>query len=233
MKKRRIVALLIAALLTGMAGTVAAQSVGGGVSVWIPESLSLTGVGSVSVETAAGSSVSMGDFLSFPFGVVYNQVYALMPEIDGTVGAAPWFYADTVTGFLMAKLRLPAGPVYLDAFGGLAGFWNATLRPLTKTIERAAAPENRLYSFEAPPAVTGGRFGWGWQAGGGIGVRIDRITVDLNVTYRTVRSDATITGTYSEIDTGAGTVTTGLPYEQPLGIRLAGLSVGIDASFDL
>ena len=231
MSRKNVLAVLMVVMMIVGAGSVAAQSVGGGVSVWLPESSYLVDEGSLGVETALGTSFSMGDLLSLPLGVVINPVYALMPEIDGTVGDSPWFYADTISTFLMAQLRLPVGPIYFDAFGGVAGFWNATLRPLVKNIEQDIAAADHIYTFEGAPTITDGRFGWGWQAGGGIGVRIDQISVDLNVTYRLMRADATIGGTYADVDTAGPTATLGNDYEQAMKIRLGGFSIGINGSF--
>ena len=219
---------MVVALCVAAAAPVAAQSVGGGVSVFVPEALYLADDGSVGVETAIGSSLGLGGILSIPFGLVYNKVYALLPETGGQAGGSPWFFADTLTGFVNAKARLPIGPVYVDVFGGVGGFWNMKLVPLVKNIETDIAPADSLYSFEKPLQVDDGRLGWGWQAGGGVGVRVDRISVDLNVTYRLYRADATLSGTYSEVN-GA----TGQSWEQALKIRLGGFSVGIDGSLAL
>jgi hypothetical protein len=221
--------LVAAALLIAAVSPVAAQSVGGGVSVFVPESMYWAGEGSVGVETALGSSLGLGDILSLPFGVVYNKVYALMREIDGQVGGSPWFFSDTLSGHLMLKARLPVGPVYFDLFGGLGGFWAITLEPLVKNIETNSAPADHIYTFEEPLVIDGGRFGWGWQAGAGIGVKIDQISVDVNATYRLYRADATLRGTYSDVF--SSTVTTGNDFLQALKIRLAGFSIGIDGSF--
>jgi len=232
MSRNMVPTVLMIVMIFAVGGTVAAQSVGGGVSVWLPESSYLVDEGSLGVETALGTSLGMGDLLSLPLGIVINPVYALMPEIDGTVGDSPWFYADTISAFLMAQLRLPVGPIYFDAFGGVAGFWNATLRPLTKNIEQDIAPAEHIWTFEGAPTITDGRFGWGWQAGTGIGVRIDQISVDLNVTYRLMRADATISGTYADVDTaGDGSVLLDQLYEQAMKIRLGGFSIGINGSF--
>lgn len=226
---KRTAAIVLLVLVA--AAPIAAQSVGGGLSFWLPESQYLTGEGSVGVETALGSSLGLGEFLSLPFGLVYSQVYGLMPEIEGTLGELPWFYADSIALFLMGKVRLPMGPVYVDAFGGVNGVWHAGLRPLTKNIEADIAATDRLYTFQDAIGVEGGTLGWGWQAGGALGVTIDQISVDLNVTYRLINTPATITGTYSDVDPAAGTVTVDNSYSQELNLRLAGLSIGIDASF--
>ena len=225
-------AVTVVVLAAGVVVPAAAQSVGGGVSVWVPESAWVAGNGSVGVETAFGSSLGLGDVLSLPFGVVYDQVFAQLPETDGTVGGSPWFYSDTLIGYLMASARVGAGPVYVDLFGGLAGHWNARLVPLEKQIERDIAPSGRVVTFEEPIQVDGGRVGWGWLAGGGVGMTFDQISVDLNVTYRLLKADAVLSGTYSSVDVAGGTVDTGVAWNpSSVRLRLAGLAIGINASY--
>ncbi len=229
MRVHRVAAAAVIVMWVGVV-PLTAQSVGGGISVWVPESIPLAQQGSVGVETALGSSLSLGDTLSLPFGVVYNKVYALMPEIDGAVGSSPWFFADTLTAHLMMKARLPVGPLYLEVFGGVGGLWNATIEPLEKSIEREIAPEGHLYSFEEPLEVTGGRFGWGWQAGSAVGVKVDRFSVGLSVTYRLLRTDAELSGTYTDV---FGETVVNRAYTQDLRIRFGGFSIGINGSYEL
>lgn len=230
MKRKGIVLI---ALALSVVTPATAQNVGGGVSLWLPESAYLANDGSLGVETALGSSIGFGELLSAPFGLVYNQVYALMAERSDGVAARPWFYADTLMPFLMAKVRIPIAIAYVDAFGGLVGLWNMTVKPLTKNIEGDIAAAGRLFSFEDALTVDGGRFGWGWQVGGAVGVRIDSISVDLNVTYRLARADAMVGGTYSSVDVAGGTVTPGQSFSEAIRLRLAGFSIGIDASIEL
>ncbi len=228
MKRSAVVVLLVAMI----AAASSAQSVGGGLSFWVPESMYQQNEGSLGVESALGSSIGFGEIISAPFGLAFAQVYGLMPEIDGTVGDSPWFYADTALAFLMLKARLPLGVLYVDAFAGINGVWNMTLRPLTKNIENDIAPANHLYSFEESVNIDGGQFGWGWQAGAGIGVNIGQISVDLNVTYRLVRSEVTLDGSYSDVTIGGGTVQ-GESFSEELKARMGGFSIGIDGSFEL
>lgn len=230
MKVKGIVVLVLALVIAGPAF---GQSVGGGVSLWLPESAWRADDGSLGVETALGTSIAFGEFLSAPFGLVYNQVFALMAERSGELTATPWFYADTLLPFLMAKVRVPIGIAYVDAFGGVVGLWNMTVKPLTKNIEGDVATAGQLFSFEDALTVEGGRLGWGWQVGGAVGVRIDAISVDLNVTYRLARADATVSGSYSSVDVAGGSVITGQSFGEAIRLRLAGFSIGIDAGIEL
>ena len=232
--RRRCRYLWPAALVLALAvvAPVASQNVGGGVSFWVPESLYLGRGGSVGVESALGSSVGLGDVVSLPFGIAYNKVYGLLPEgaIAGTT-PSPWFVSDSILGYVMVKARVGLGPLYVDLFGGGAGVWNATLLPLTKNIEGDLAAVSELLSFAGGPTVEGGRLGWGWQAGGGIGTTIGPASVDLNVTFRSVKSPASISGTYFSGDPAGPALTGPDPYgPESFVLRLTGLSIGIDAS---
>lgn len=72
MQRTAIIGLV---LVLGFAVPVAAQSVGGGLSFWVPESLYLGRGGSVGVESAIGSSLGFGEVITVPFGIAYNKVY--------------------------------------------------------------------------------------------------------------------------------------------------------------
>ncbi len=235
--KRTKTICLVTMFALGLTIPLAAQSVGGGLSFWVPESLYLGRGGSVGIESALGSSVGFGDMISLPFGIAYNKVYGLLPEGAGAgIGTEPppWFIADTLLGFAMAKIRLPIGPLYVEAFGGGAGVWNMTLVPMIGNIESEIASAGQVWAFSAPPVIDGGRFGWGWQAGGAIGMSIGPISVDLNVTYRVVKSPATVSGSYYSIDTSGLTVSGPLSYgPEDVLIRLAGINVGIDVSYEM
>ncbi|MCK4515560.1 MAG: hypothetical protein KAU31_09900 [Spirochaetaceae bacterium] len=234
MKRTKIICLVILFAL-GFTMPLAAQSLGGGLSFWVPESLYLGRGGSVGIESALGSGVGFSDMITLPFGIAYNKVYGLLPE--GTaIGSEPppWFIADTLLGFVMVKVRLPIGRLYVDAFGGGAGVWNMTLVPLTGNIESEIAGAGQTVTFTETPTIEGGQFGWGWQAGGAIGAKIGPVSVDLNVTYRTVKTAATVSGDYYLIDTSGPAVSGPLSYgPESIFIRLAGFNVGIDVSFEM
>ena len=232
MRKRFVLAVILAA-----SGIVAAnaQSVGGGVSVWVPESLYLDRGGSVGVETALGSSVGLGSILSLPFGVVYNKVYGLLPESAEGLPTAPrpWFVADTFVLHASLMVTVPIGPLYAKAFGGGAGGWNATLVPLVGNIAADLAADGQLVVFDGGmPTITDGRWGYGWIAGGAVGITIDQIAIDLNATYRLLRYDVTVAGDVFRIDAESGAFIADEPVSIPnLVARLAGVSIGINARF--
>lgn len=234
MKRTMIIGLVILFAL-GLTLPLAAQNVGGGLSFWVPESLYLGRGGSVGVESALGSSVGLGDFASLPFGIAYNKVYGLLPEGNGVgTEASPWFVADTLLGFVMAEVRFSVGPLYVEAFGGGAGVWNMVLVPLTANIESEIAGAGETVTFDGSAAIDGGRFGWGWQAGGAIGAKIGPVSVDLNVTYRSIKSSASVSGEIYSIDEAGLTVIGPSDYDSgSIFIRLVGFNVGIDVSFEM
>lgn len=213
----------------------ATQSFGGGLSFWLPESLYLTGDGSVGVESALETSFGLGEFLSFPIGLSYNQVYAMLAEFpDATTSNAPWFYADSMVVHLMGKAHIALGPLYIDAFGGgAAGLNFGGLKPLTTNIENTIAASGEYWKFSASPTIEGGAFGYGWVAGGGIGMTFGQISVDLNATYRLLRYEVSVSGDYVASD-GSSFLGTGA-YDSPAALkaRLGGISFGINGAFSM
>lgn len=229
--KRRAVAALVLGLVSVLA--VPAFEASGGVSVFVPESLYSAGDGSLSVETGLGTGMSIGEIASIPIRIAYNQVYGLMPESEA-LGAqdAPWFYADSLLGSIQLKLRIPITKFYVDVFGGGAANWMPGLKPLTKNIEESVAAVtsgvDRL-SFTEFDYDAG--LGFGWLAGGGFGVRIDAISVDLSITFITVSSPLEVSGAYYGVPGGSTAET----YEGPedLKLRLRGLTVGVRGGISL
>lgn len=213
------------------------QEFGGGVSVFIPESLYEFDDGSISIETSFETSMSISDHLSMPLGFAYNQVYGLVVRDDGSadyVVSSPWFYADSFAPYLNVKARLPFGDLYFDLFGGVLGNWNITMRPLTSNIERdisAADEDGRRLVFDDTPDVSTG-FGIGYNAGVGIGLRTGFGAIELSGTFRNASAGADISGDARWIpagDSGADPVEN---YEvENVRVRLRGISLGASARF--
>lgn len=234
------------AFYVGAVAPVNAQSVGGGISVFVPWDMFQGETGSVAFEQSLETSFGFGDFLTFPIGFSYAQVYGLSGygnEVGGSDFSSddPWFYADSIMPYLLAKVTIPAGPVYFEVFGGGAVNWNFSLRPFENQIARDLRDAGAISSpAEASVSVDDLEFerglGWGWLAGAGFGVTIDQISVGLSATYRHVRHDLTLTGNAFD-SAGSGTEefdssADGFPVED-LHLLLRGISFGIGGSFHL
>lgn len=239
--------LLVLTLLLVAAGTLSAQSFGGGISVFVPWDMLEGETGSISFETSLETSLGLGDYLSIPVGFSYNQVYGMgavgtLSDISTDPDAAletsgPWFYADSLLPYLLLKANVPLGPVYLDLYGGGALNYNFSLRPFTDRISRDLQATGAFGASPGTAAITDitidSGIGWGWIAGAGFGVQIDQIRVGLDVSYRYVVHPLTVTADYvTSSGTGVSTVEAD-QYVDQLRAVLQGLSIGIGGSFSM
>jgi hypothetical protein len=169
-----------------------------------------------------------------PIGVAYDKVYALLPEGDEvTAQARPWFVSDSLLGSAMVMAHVPFGPMFVRGFGGILGVWHMALDVLSGNVQMDLARTGETVGSRSL-SVDGGRFGWGWQAGGAVGVSIGPISVDLNVTYRLARSQAQVSGEYYVVDESGPSVSGPLTYgPTAISIRFAGLSVGVDVRYQM
>ncbi len=146
---------------------------GGGYSVFIPESLYRYHQGGISFETSLGWKIGLSKYLSIPVGVTYDKIDGLMVSGTGTPAATqPWFIADSIMPYAMLQLHLPIGIFYVNFFGGGALNWNATLTPLGQNIESYLATQagsNNGVSFTSPTYANS--LGFGWLAGAGADAR--------------------------------------------------------------
>ena len=171
--------LVILVLLFVMAGPTFTQSVGGGISFFVPETLYFDGDGTVAFEQGLSTSIGFGSFLSIPIGFTYHASDGYRLEgtgLNSVVG--PTLYGDIIAPYIQAKIRIPLGMLYIDGFaGGMAGY-AFSLKP-TGNFQKAFGADFVLESYEFNR-----KFGYGWLAGGALGVRIGAIAVDLGVSYR-------------------------------------------------
>lgn len=214
---------------------VAAETFSLGVPFWVPESLYLNGSGSVVFEPAFGFRIDITDFLWVPIAVAVDHLYPARPQGDGLPeNPRPWLQVNSVLPSAMLMVRLPLGRLYFDFFGGGALLWNVTANPAVKNIELDIAAADHTYSFTDDVVIDGGRYGWGWLAGGGFGMAFDKFSVGLSATYRVATSEATVTGNYFDINDIAGTVTGPHLYDSgPITLRFAGIIVGIEATVEM
>ncbi len=233
-----VVSVVLVLLFAGALASVSAQAVGGGISVFVPTDMFQGKTGSISFETSMETALGLGDYLSIPVGVAYNQVYgsAGTGELDNgekVHPSGPWFYSDSLLTYLLAQVHIPVGPVYMDIFGGGAANWNISLRPLSDRIARD------LQDAGAFDATTSGTvavtdlnlesgLGYGWVAGASLGVRIDMISIGVTAAYRHVLHDLEISGTYFRPNEAEGDFTI-----DELQVLMSGVSIGINGSIEL
>lgn len=238
-------------LLIGAIGAVAllpAQEVGGGISFFLPLSTFEQQEGSLSVETALETSLGLGPVLSLPFGITYNQVWGLTPRGNDGSGdsidvSAPWFYADALSPYLMILVRLPAGPVFLDLYGGGIINFNLTLRPLNgamvedfeKLREANGGGGSEIVGVNDLSVDSG--VGYGFLAGAGVGMRFPPVRIVLSGTYRHIIHPLTISGTYYDRNGDSDAFSTddsASPlYIEDLELLLRGIALGINASVEM
>lgn len=202
------------------------MSAGTGFSVFVPESLYLYGDGSVSMEQSLQFSLGLTDIISVPIGVTYNTNYGLMVNNEPDVSGA-WFYSDSIMPYILVKAHIPVGKVYFEFFGGGAVNYNFTLRPLEGNIEEdLSVGGNQAVilddSLEFEKSV-----GFGYLAGGSIGVTFGDISVDITVQYRSIWHKLNFSGEFHP----ASGVSPGQKFESDANLIMRGLSIGLGGSF--
>lgn len=216
------------------------QSAGGGLSFFFPESL-LDGSGSVSKEAGLSTSISLGEYLSVPVGVTYIKASGFMPydnsgedeslqQIDDTI----WYTADTFIPFLHLKTHVPLGPVYVEAFGGIAGAWIVAPQTFDGAVGRYYGNQAEgfdYYIFEN--LETEIAFGLGYQIGGTVGFQIDAISVGIDAVLTDIRAETTLTSNdYYEVKVSnqEGTAQSS-DFEETFTSRLRGISIGLSGAY--
>ncbi|MFP4301321.1 MAG: hypothetical protein ACLFQZ_04775 [Spirochaetaceae bacterium] len=247
MKANRFLLLLLIGAIVAVT-VLPAQEVGGGISLFLPLSTFEHQEGSLSVETALESTIGLGPVLSLPFGIAYNQVWGLTPRGDDGTGdpidvSAPWFYADALSPYLMVLVRVPAGPLFLDLYGGGVVNFNLTLRPLQgamledfETLRQANGGEGSEIVGIDDLSVDSG-VGYGFLAGAGVGMRFPPVRIVLSGTYRHLMHPLIVSGNYYDRDGDSypfSTDDSGSPlYIEELELLLRGVAIGINASVEM
>ena len=163
------------------------------------------------------TSFGLGDFISFPIGFAYNQVYGLTANSSEDAeqelsSDGPWYYADSFLPYLMVKATVPVGPVYIEAFGGGGANLIFNLHPVTNQIAEDLADAGAISraASDAPVGIestglkTTTKAGFGWMIGGGAGVTFGQISVGVDVTYRRMKHALSVTGNYFSSDGTSG-----------------------------
>ncbi len=234
--KHTVKTVLLVGVLAILAGTgLAAQSAGGGLSVFVPESLYIAGEGSMSIETGFQTAIGIGGGLSVPVGIAYNQVYGLMPsrETDDYTATSPWFYSDSLVTFVLVQASVGSGPVYVNLFGGGAGNWNIAIRPLTANIEAdiSAQIDGSRVSFRETPEITS-NFGIGYVAGAALGLRLDFGALELRGSFRNIGHRGSISGAIDQIS-GVSAIPDEDYGLDDIRFRLRGFNIGVNVSVNL
>ena len=212
--------ILVSIIVLSTFGILAGQSVGGGISFFLPETLYIDGDGTIGFEQGFSTSIGLGSLLSIPIGFTYHSSdgYRLQDTGLETI-TGPALYGDLIMPYVQLKLRIPIGPVYLEGWGGGALGWAFSLKP-TGNFANLFGSE-----IAVGTATIEKKLGYGWMAGGAIGVQIDAIGIDLGATYRSMILPIGGSVSYSGSSSGTHTFT-----DQAKAI-LRGISFRIGGSF--
>ncbi len=216
-----------------------AQSAGGGLSFFFPESL-LEGSGSVSKEAGLSTSLGLGNFISIPVGFTYIKASGFMPydetgeddsleRIDDTI----WYTADTFIPYLRLKTHIPLGPAFFEAFGGVAGAWIVAPQTFDGAVGRYYGGEaSDVNYYILKDLETDISFGFGYQFGGTIGFTMDAISIGIEGIFTDLRADTELTsGDYYEASESSGLVEGSGEFERTFTSRLRGISIGVNGSY--
>ena len=215
-----------------------AQSAGGGLSFFFPESL-LEGSGSVSKEAGLSTSLGLGNFISIPVGFTYIKASGFMPydetgdddtleRIDDTI----WYTADTFIPFLRLKAHIPLGPVFVEALGGVAGAWIVAPQTFDGAVGRYYGDVDQdVQYYILKKLETDISFGYGYQLGGAVGFTMDALSISIDTIFTDLRAETTLTSDnyYEAQDSG---LTEGdEKFKKTFISRLRGISIGVNGSY--
>lgn len=209
-----------------------AQSAGGGLSVFVPESLYRHAKGTVAFEQGFSTSIGLGPFISIPVGFAYHSTDGYLFEHEGLVEAdGPSFYGDSFIPYAGLKAHIPLGPsFYLDAFGGGALNWAFSLQPNAIGLaQNLADGSNQKIAFDEIEVERS--IGYGWMVGGAFGIKIDRISIDLGATYRLLMVPVVVTADLRRVD-GASATEDRVRYADGFAV-LRGVSIRLGGSYAL
>ncbi len=229
--KKLIATIAVAILITV---SVSAQSAGGSISVFLPESL-LLGEGSASIETGFSTSVGLGSLVSVPVGFSYIQAYGLLPD-GGPIASAPWVYADSLLfhGGLRASLDFGRVSVFAGAGGVLN--WMPVARVLLHNVATDLADDGTVVAFDPEGVETKVGLGLGWYAETGTAFRVtEQIALTLRGRLYVILSDFSLNATMFTVDTNTNTAVSS-QFEsaeryEALRVVLRALSISLGGSF--
>ncbi|MFP4619484.1 MAG: hypothetical protein ACLFMZ_11635, partial [Spirochaetaceae bacterium] len=236
-KKRRVILFTAVLLLT--TSPLFSQSIGGGLSFFVPESL-LHKSGSLSNEAGLSTSIGFGDIVSVPVGFTYMKASGLMAydKNDNNklerISDEIWYTADTFIPYLRLQAHIPLGPVFIRGIAGGVGAWFIAPQLNEGAIGRTFASEtdDDFYAFD--DLSMNAIFGYGYQAGTSIGVEIDRISVQITALFTDIFAPTTAkSDTYYKINYANETVDEDTDFKGEFISRLRGISVGLGGSYEM
>jgi len=175
--------LIFGSSLVGLSG----QSLGGGLSVFVPEELYLGGQGTLAFEQGLSTSVAFGNLLSVPIGFAYHSTGSFVLDPAKNLNSSgPDLYGDVLIPSVQLKAHVGLGSlVYFELHGGGALAWAFSLRPTSSFAQAISTTSTDL--AVATDVVIKENLGYGWVAGGAFGVNFGAISIDLGATYRWLR----------------------------------------------
>jgi len=214
-------------LLITLPFSLSAFEAGGGVSVFVPQSLYQYGSGSVSLEQSLEFELGLTKLFSLPMGLTYNTNYGLMVKGEDKA-KSPWFYSDSLMPYLMLKVHIPFGPFFVNFFGGGAANYNFTLRALEGNIEKDLSVSGSQAVFTDGSLDFEKSWGFGYLAGAGMGVKIDKISIELSALFRSISHELNLSADYDSISQ----VSPGGSYDpgDPVKLLMQGISIGLSGS---
>lgn len=226
MRSRLILVLGLLAMVLGP--LVAAPSAGASISVFVPETLMTSGQGGISFEQGFSTSLGLGGLLGIPLGFDYYEADGW--RFSGTGASSttgPAFYGDVLEPFVGLSAKLAAGPVFVTARGGGLASWSFRFQPVGQALESALAASGENVSISALSATHG--IGYGYFAGGGFGVTIGQVSVELGADWRYLQMPVTLDATLVRV-TGTTATSSSLSLKDGLAV-LQGLSCRLGGSF--
>ena len=229
--KKHLIRVLILLMLSSQTF---AQSAGGGISFFFPESI-LDGSGSISKEAGISTDLSFGEYLSVPVGFTYIKASGFTgysdSDDDGRLDQLDeriWYVADTFIPFVRLKGRLNLGSLFIEGFGGLAGAWVVAPQAFDGAIGRyyGKLDGGEFYVFNELESDFS--FGWGYQFGAACGIRIDSISISIEGIFTDLKADTEISSDDGFFDDAANPVT---DFSRSFTSRLRGISLGINGSY--
>lgn len=212
-----------------------AQSAGGGLSFFFPESL-LDKSGSVSKEAGLSTNLGFGNGISIPLGFTYIKASGLqaykdtdddesLEKLDENI----WYIADTFIPYVRAQVHVDLGSLFVEGFGGIAGAWIVAPQAFTGAIGRYYGAEDGVDYYVFSDLESEFSFGFGYQFGAAVGFRSGDISISLEGIFTNLKADTEITATEGwEGGTTPGTIS---DFSSEFTSRLRGISLGLNGSY--